>query len=271
METESERRCRIKKMEALSRMAASFSHDFNNMLGAIEGYATLLLNALPTDDPSRPDIEEIHKAERKAADIVKQLMLFSRGGLGRKIPVDMEELLDGVAARCRPASRTGVTFEVSCSKDLKPALADRVQLEQALANMAQNSIDAMPSGGKIRLKASNADLGGAAPQCPKPAECTSGFVRVSVEDEGVGMVPGTVERLFEPFFTTKTKGKGTGLGLAVVYGIIHRHNGWIEVASTPGKGTVFNVYLPQAAVAAGDAGPAPEKQLRSGADGGING
>ncbi|HOW88860.1 MAG TPA: ATP-binding protein [Elusimicrobiales bacterium] len=238
--------CRTRKMEALARMTASLSHDLNNILGAIEGYATLLLNAMPKDDPSRPDIEEIHKAERRAADIIRKLMLFSRGGAGRRTEVDMRDILAGLAKKARAFLAPDIAVEISCQEGLAPAQADPALLEQALLNLVMNAGEAMPAGGLLRMSAADAPDGAGA-SCPRPAERPSGFLRVSISDNGCGMTPEIMDRLFEPFFTTKPKGKGTGMGLSVAYGIVNRHNGWTEVSSEPGKGSVFTVYLPKSA------------------------
>jgi two-component system, cell cycle sensor histidine kinase and response regulator CckA len=245
MDNELEQRCRARKLEALGRLAGSLSHDLNNILGAIEGYATLLLNAMPKDDPARPDIEEIHKAERRAAELTRQLLVFSRGGGGRMTAVRLDELMAGLAKKAQPLVGDGIVIELSCAPDLKPAQAEAAQLEQALLDMVLNARDAMPEGGRIRLTARNADLGGAAPKCPRPVDPGTGFACISVSDSGVGMTPETMDRLFEPLFTTKPKGKGTGLCLSAAYGIVTKHNGWMEVDSEPGKGSVFTVYLPQ--------------------------
>lgn len=246
MDNELELRCRARKLEALGRLSGTLSHDLNNILGAIEGYATLLLKAMPPDDTSRPDIEEILKAERRAAELTKQLLIFSRGEGGRVAPVRLEELLASLVKKAQPLAGDGVVIEVACAPGLKPAHAEAAQLEKALLNLVLNAKDAMPNGGRIRLTAGNAELGGAAPKCPRPAGHGTGFVFVSVADSGVGMTPETMDRLFEPLFTTKPKGKGTGLCLSAVYGIVTKHNGWIEVASEQGKGSVFTVFLPQA-------------------------
>ncbi len=246
MDNEQEQRCRARKLEALGRLAGTLSHDLNNILGAIEGYATLLLKAMPPADPARSDIEEILKAERRAAELTRQLLVFSRGGGGRMTAVRLEELLAALVKKAQPLVGDGIVFELSCAPDLKPAQAEAAQLEQALLNLVLNARDAMPEGGRIRLTAGNADLGGVAPKCPRPVDPGAGFAWISIADSGVGMTPETMDRLFEPLFTTKPKGKGTGLCLSAVYGIVTKHNGWTEVDSEPGKGSVFMVYLPQA-------------------------
>lgn len=245
MDNELEQRCRARKLEALGRLSGTLAHDLNNILGAIEGYATLMLRGIPQEDPSRPDIEEILKAERRAAELTRQLLVFSRGGGGHLTAVNLEELLANLVNKAQPLVGDGIALEILCAPDLKPAQGEAAQLEQALLNLVLNARDAMPQGGRIRLTAGNADLGGAAPKCPRSADSGTGFVTVSVADTGTGMTPETMDRLFEPLFTTKPKGKGTGLGLSAVYGIIIRHNGWTEVTSEPGKGSVFTIYLPQ--------------------------
>jgi signal transduction histidine kinase len=233
-------------MDALGRLAGSLAHDLNNILGAIEGYATLLLNAMPPDSSARPDLEEILKAERRAAALTKQLMVFSRRSGGQKTAVNLSELLAGLAQKAKPLVGESIALEISAAADLKPVKADPAMLEQALLNLVLNARDAMPGGGRITLAAGKADLGGAEPQCPRPAEPNTEFVEISVSDGGAGITPENMDRLFEPFFTTKPKGKAAGMGLSAVYGIIAQHNGWTAVSSEVGKGSVFTVYLPQA-------------------------
>ncbi|MFA6433870.1 MAG: response regulator [Elusimicrobiales bacterium] len=249
------RACRTGKMEALGRMAGIIAHDFNNILGAIEGYATLLLKALPSGDPARSDIEEIRKSEQRGAALTKQLIAFSRGRVLRKAPVELTALLSDTAKRL---SGEGLTVEVRAAPDLKPIWGDAEQLEQAFINLLANARDAMPGGGRIEISAANAVVSGARNNCPEPAKTGGEFIMFSVTDSGAGVPESAFDRLFEPFFTTKAKGKGAGLGLSTVYGIVRQHNGWIEASGRKeGTGAVFTVYLPVAPTAIAAPGEAP--------------
>jgi hypothetical protein len=229
MENEERRRFQAQKMEALGRLASGIAHDINNILGAIEGYATLVLKEMPTNDPARPDIEEIRKAEQRAAELTRQLLTFSRSTTGQKSSINLSEIVAEAAKKIKPQIGENIFIEISTAPDLKPAHADPGQLEQALGNLMLNARDAMPGGGQIKITAGNADLAGAAPKCPRPVEPGRQFVKISVGDRGTGMSADILNHLFEPFFTTKPKGKGKGLGLPIVYGIVNQHNGWIEV------------------------------------------
>ncbi|MEK7679933.1 MAG: ATP-binding protein, partial [Deltaproteobacteria bacterium] len=207
---------------------------------------SLILKGMATDDPIRPDIEEILKAERRAVALIKQLMLFSRKQSVQKTTVALNGLITELKEMAKRLIGENITLEVSSVPDLKPVLADAGQLEQVLINLLVNARDAMPNGGLLKLTAVNVDLSGAACKCPEPVEPGRQFVKISVADSGTGMDRNTLDHLFEPFFTTKPKGTGTGLGLSIVYGIVKQHNGWIDAHSEVGKGSVFTVYLPQA-------------------------
>lgn len=234
------------KMEVVGHLASGIVHDFNNILGAIEGYASLILKDLAVDDPIRPDIEEIRKAERRAVALTKQLMLFSRKQSVQKTTVELNGLIAELKEMAKRLIGENITLEVSSAPDLKPVLADAGLLEQVLINLLVNARDAMPGGGLLKVTTVNADLSGAACKCPEPVESGRQFVKISVADSGTGMDKNILDHLFEPFFTTKPKGTGTGLGLSIVYGIIKQHNGWIDVHSEEEKGSIFTVYLPQA-------------------------
>ncbi|HBW23071.1 MAG: hypothetical protein A2X28_04605 [Elusimicrobia bacterium GWA2_56_46] len=238
------------KMEAIGRLAGGIAHDFNNILSAIEGYSTLILKNMPETDPARPDIEEIRKAEQRGAALTKQLMTFSRRTTSNKKAVNLNELTRDLEKMAKRLLGDNVALEVAASPDLKPVQANPGQLEQVLMNLLVNARDAMPGGGRIKVNIANADLTKTAPRCPSPAEPGQEFILISVADSGSGMSADTLNRLFEPFFTTKPKGKGTGLGLSTVYSIVKQHNGWIDVQSEEGKGSVFNIYLPRAAAEA---------------------
>jgi signal transduction histidine kinase len=242
--------CRADKMAALGRLAGCLAHDLNNILGAIEGYSTLILKDLPPGDPLRPDIEEIHKAEQRAAALTKQLVIFSRAPGVQKTTVDLNKLISGLEKTVKSVIGETITLEISAAPDLRPVRADAGQLEQMFINLLMNSRDAMPGGGAVKITTANTDFSDSTRRSPQPVGMERQFVKITVGDSGSGMNSATLDRLFEPFFTTKTKGNGKGLGLSAVYGIVNQHNGWITAHSEEGKGSLFTIYLPQASAAA---------------------
>lgn len=237
------------RMEALRLLAGSVAHDFNNIVGAIEGYATLNLRTLREDDPLRADLGEIRKAVAKAAELNRRLLLFSRAYPAQPRPVKFGELEEGLRAGLPP----GAAIELSAQAGLPPVSGDKGELVQALINLAVNAWEAMPGGGTVSIKA-EADPG-------------SGCLRIAVSDSGHGIARENLPRIFDPFFTTKPKGKGVGLGLSAVYGIARRHNGRVEVKTSP-SGSVFTLFLPfysPAAAPGTAASPAAAGSCRLGA------
>jgi PAS domain S-box-containing protein len=233
----------LAKMEAVGRLAGGLAHDFNNMLTVIDGYSQLVLMKLPADSPIRGLIQEIHKAGERAADLTRQLMVFSR-----KTMVDPRvlNLSDVVQSNAEMLSRV-VGDDISVVKSLEPALghvmADRSQLEQAVVNLVLNARDAMPAGGRLLISTANVRFD--APQPGSPREVPAGeYVELTVADTGIGMDEATRGRLFEPFFTTKGSGRGTGLGLAMLQHFVLQSGGFVAVESSPGEGTRFRMYLP---------------------------
>lgn len=217
-----------RRMEALARLAGAMSHDINNMLGAIEGYATLAQRGLEPSSQLHSDMEEIRKAVARASSLTKRLILFSSRQPAVKIKVELPALLEGLSARLGAGFPPEITIERSFKPGLPEVQGDPQRLERLFSNLLLNAADAMPAGGAIGLAAAEA----------------GGFVKVSVSDRGQGMPPEVSEHLFEPFFTTKPKGKGTGLGLAEAYGIARQHGGRIEVSTEEGRGSEFCVLLP---------------------------
>lgn len=233
----------LAKMEAVGRLAGGLAHDFNNMLTVIDGYSQLVLMKLPADSPMRGLIEEIHKAGERAADLTRQLMVFSR-----KTMVDPRvlNLSDIVRSNTEMLSRV-VGDDISLVTSLEPTLAhvmaDRSQLEQALVNLVLNARDAMPAGGRLLISTANVRFD--TPQSGSPREVPAGqYVELGVSDTGVGMDEATRGRLFEPFFTTKGSGRGTGLGLAMLQHFVMQSGGFVSVESVAGEGSHFRLYLP---------------------------
>ncbi len=231
------------KMESVGTLAGGIAHDFNNILSAILGYGELALEELPADSPGRASVTTIIEAGQRAAHLTKDLLLFSRKQTSQKQLVDLNE----VVVRIEKFIKRIIGEDILCHTDLtREALllrADPHQLEQVLMNFATNARDAMPHGGTLTITTSRLTL-------DRDFVEQHGFGRpgnhalLTVSDSGKGMDKTTAAKIFEPFFTTKGVGQGTGLGLAVVYGIVHDHQGHINVYSEPLKGTVFRVYLP---------------------------
>jgi signal transduction histidine kinase len=213
---QSEERLRqAQKMEAVGRLAGGVAHDFNNLLTVITSYSALLLEDLGLDDPKRDDVDQIRKAAEGAAALTRQLLAFSR-----------QQVLQPKAP------------------DLGVVKADPGQIEQIIINLAVNARDAMPTGGRLTIEASNVDMDEAYVRGHAPARAGR-YVLLALSDTGIGMDEQTKARIFEPFFTTKEPGKGTGLGLATVYGIVKQSGGFIWVYSESGRGATFKVYLPR--------------------------
>jgi signal transduction histidine kinase len=232
------------KMEALSRLSGKVAHDFNNILGAVEGYATLTANVLKDGDPIKADMGEIRQAVAKAAGLTRQLLVFAGRQALEKKPCDIGALLAGLPRKAAGPGREGFKIDLDLRPGLPALNADPACLAQALLNLLENAREAMPGGGTITVRAQSLRLAPAGVKSPAPAQAQADFVKISVSDSGPGMTPETLERIFEPFFTTKEKGKGTGFGLSEVYGITKHHNGWVEVESEPGRGSEFSIFLP---------------------------
>ena len=237
------------KMESIGTLAGGIAHDFNNILTAIIGYGNLVLAEMTRDNPLRHDIDGIIEAADRAAYLTKGLLLFSRKQVSDRKTADINEII----RRVEKFLKRVIGEDIECATILDsrplPVLADAHQLEQVLMNLATNARDAMPGGGVFSITSEQTELDAdfvAIHSYGQPGP----HVLLTVSDTGHGMDEQTRHRIFEPFFTTKEVGKGTGLGLAVVYGIIRQHDGFINVYSEPGRGTTFRIYLPLMAAAA---------------------
>jgi PAS domain S-box-containing protein len=234
------------KMEAVGRLAGGIAHDFNNLLTGILGNVALLLAGLPGDDPRHEMLGTVDKLGWRAAELVRQLLGFSRRAPFRPRPVSLQHEAEEVLNLLRRVLDPRITVEGRFASDLWAASADPTQISQVLMNLCLNARDAMPEGGRLTVEVANVVLDDPTSRLQlgsRPGQ----FVRLRVDDTGHGMTPETLARLFEPFFTTKPLGKGTGLGLAMVFGIVQQHQGWIDCHSVPGKGTRFDIYLPTCA------------------------
>jgi len=231
------------KMEAVGQLAGGIAHDFNNILTAIIGYGSLLQMEMSRDDPLSTYITHILTSAQRAANLTQALLAFSRKQIISPKPIDLNgiiRILEKLLSRL-----IGEDIELTIDlthKDLT-IMADSTQIEQVLMNLATNARDAMPEGGSLIISTDLVRF-----DCEFITAHGYGrpgsYALISVEDTGEGIDMTARERIFEPFFTTKEMGKGTGLGLAMVYGIIKQHDGYINVYSEPGNGTIFKIYLP---------------------------
>ena len=231
------------KMEAIGQFAGGVAHDFNNILSAIIGYGHLALMKMENDDPQRLNIESMLEGADRAAHLTKDLLLFSRKQVSECKPVDLNEIVTKVEKFLLRVIGEDIECKTVLHENPISVLADSNQLEQVLMNFATNARDAMPNGGAFVITTEIVTIDSdfiSDRGCDKPVQ----YALITVSDTGNGMDEETRQRIFEPFFTTKEVGKGTGLGLAVVYGIIKQHDGYIKVNSEPGKGTTFQLYLP---------------------------
>jgi PAS domain S-box-containing protein len=234
-----------RKMEAIGRLAGGVAHDFNNLLTIVRGQAQFLLMELGPDSPLQEHATEIVDATKRGARLTRQLLAFGRRQLVQPLPLDINEIVRNLETMLRRVAGEDIRFLVRPAEGLPAAMADPGQVEQIVMNLVFNARDAMPDGGELIVETAAASVdeeGSRGRAGARPGD----FIVLAVSDTGEGIPAELVGRVFEPFFTTKPQGRGTGLGLATVYGIVTQSDGWIEVASEPGKGTRFMVYLPQA-------------------------
>jgi two-component system cell cycle sensor histidine kinase/response regulator CckA len=233
------------KMEAVGRLAGGVAHDFNNLLTVIRSYSDLLLDGLPADDARRADLEEIREAARRATVLTRQLLAFSRRQVMQPSVMSLNTIVAGAERLLRRLIGEDITLVTRLDAALGAVKADAGQLEQVIMNLAVNARDAMPDGGTLTVETANVPAGTEPPADLLTVMPPGEYVLLRVIDTGAGMDAGTMAHLFEPFFTTKEVGKGTGLGLATVYGVVKQSGGFISVASEPGRGAAFSVYLPR--------------------------
>lgn len=229
------------KMEAVGTLAAGIAHDFNNLLMGIQGYVSLLLSEIDSDSVLFSRLTEIEKQIGKGANLTRLLLGFARRGSHDAMPTNLNILAKNNIEMFGRAKKR-LTIHEKLQKDLWPVEVDSGQMDQVLINLFVNSWHAMPQGGDLTIETSNQllDAQGAELYSAEPGK----YVRIRVQDNGCGMDLLTKDKIFEPFFTTKERGVGTGLGLASAYGIINRHGGFITVESEPGRGTIFDIFLP---------------------------
>jgi two-component system cell cycle sensor histidine kinase/response regulator CckA len=233
----------IQKLEAIGTLTGGVAHDFNNLLTAITGCADMAIQRCRPGDPIYRDLREIQMAGNRAADLTRQLLLFSSKHPTRIVPLDFNLIIGDLLKMLHRLIGEDVGISTVLQPDLWTLRGDKGTLEQVIMNLTVNARDSMPEGGRITIKTENKVLdANYAKTVPdgRPGK----FVKLSISDTGVGIDSAIMSRIFEPFFSTKAPGKGTGLGLSVVYGIVRQHSGWITVQSSPGEGSSFDVYLP---------------------------
>jgi PAS domain S-box-containing protein len=232
------------KMEAVGQLASGVAHDFNNLLTGVTGNITLALQATSSDDPRREFLRAAEVAAWRAAELTQQLLGFSRQTKPRMEAVDLNGCVREAVDLLRRTLGPAIEIVVHGADDLGLVEADAAQINQVLMNLCLNARDAMPEGGRLELETCNASADDSE-LCAAAGSGSAEFVRLRVRDNGYGILAEIRPRIYEPFFTTKEVGKGTGLGLAVVFGIVKEHRGWVECRSDPGKGACFDVYLPR--------------------------
>jgi PAS domain S-box-containing protein len=243
------------RLESIGRLAGGVAHDFNNLLTVINGYSAMVIDALPTDDPLRDEVHEIAEAGRRATDLTRQLLAFSRKQVIAPKVEDLNVIVAGVAKMLRRLVGEDITIVTELAPVLDSVYVDAGQIEQVLMNLATNARDAMPHGGSLTIETSNANVD--RDYAASHIEATPGaHSRLKFTDSGEGMTAETLQHAFEPFFTTKPRGQGTGLGLSTVYGAIKQAKGWVTVDSEVGRGTSFCIYLPSTPAGAGESGTA---------------
>jgi PAS domain S-box-containing protein len=255
------------KMEAVGQLAGGVAHDFNNMLAVIRGSADLMLM---DDDQfsvaAKENLKHIVAASDKAANLTRQLLVFSRKQVMQSEPLVLNDLIRNFTKMLARTIREDIRLECLYADPLPFIQADPGMLEQVLLNLVVNARDAMPHGGHLHIATEKRSLGAADAQAHPEARAGE-FVCLTVSDTGTGIAPEHLRRIFEPFFTTKEPDKGTGLGLATVYGIVKQHQGWIELSSKLGAGTRFNIFLPAIPAPVPAAGPREaEPNARGGAE-----
>ncbi len=230
------------RMESVGTLAAGIAHDFNNILGIIMGHSTFLGMAATEPEKARKSIDAIQKATARGAALVNQLLTFARKTESVYERVEINDIVDEVTRLLEETLPKTIAVVTDLKPDLPSLHADPTQMQQVLLNLCVNARDAMPIGGSIRI--STEILEGSEAALRFPSALAREYILLKITDTGIGMDEDTKRRIFDPFYTTKEVGKGTGLGLALVHSIVTSHNGFIDVATDPGNGTTFSIYLP---------------------------
>jgi PAS domain S-box-containing protein len=234
------------KMDAIGQLSGGVAHDFNNILTVIQGNASLLLNAQLKPEEKSECSMQIVRATERAADLTRQLLMFSRKQLMQSVNLNLNDVVGQMTKMLQRILGEDIVLQSNYAPNLPPIHADVGMIEQVLLNLVINARDAMPGGGQLTI-GTGTEMVDEKQARQNPDAKTGLHVWLTVTDTGCGISVEILPRMFEPFFTTKEVGKGTGLGLATVYGIVKQHHGWISVASEINKGTTFRIYLPPSA------------------------
>jgi len=221
------------------RMAAGISHDFNNILMVVKGYADLLANDPEVTDRTRDYLGLVLSATEEATHLVSRLMAFSRQQVLDRTVCCLNAIVDSVLERHRELPINHIKLEIEFDRNLPPLHGDPDLIAEAINCIVTNAFEALPTGGTIWVLTGSK-------QVPSPVDSQAGdaFLNVSIRDDGSGIAPEALDRVFDPYFTTRRSGRGTGLGLAAANGIVLQHRGWIEVESELGRGSIFTIWLP---------------------------
>jgi two-component system, cell cycle sensor histidine kinase and response regulator CckA len=232
------------KMQAVGQLAGGIAHDFNNLLTAMIGFCDLLLVRHQPGDPSFADIMQVKQNANRAANLVRQLLAFSRQQTLQPKVLNITDVLSEITHLLRRLIGENIKLKMAHGRDLHLVRVDQGQLEQVIINLAVNARDAMAGGGNLTIQTGNFTL--AEPEQRGVETMPAGdYVMIEVQDTGIGIPAENLSRIFEPFFSTKEVGSGTGLGLSTVYGIVRQTGGFVFVDSAPGKGAAFKIYLPR--------------------------
>ena len=253
------------KMETIGRLAGGVAHEFNNQLTVINGYSQLALRQMQPKDSQFHNLTEILHAGERSADLVRQLLAFSRKQVLEAEVLSLNTIVSNIEQMLHRLVGDDIQVVVRLDPAIAPVEADRHQIEQVIMNLAVNARDAMPDGGTLTLETGQRHLDGVCNSCREQVH-PGAYVELTLRDTGIGMDAQILEHLFEPFFTTKGVGKGTGLGLSTVQGIAIQSGGHIVVESEPGKGSSFHIYLPVAERPALDPGPLPVAEAEGGTE-----
>jgi two-component system, cell cycle sensor histidine kinase and response regulator CckA len=233
----------LQRFEAIGRLAGGVAHDFNNVIGAIMGWADVGVRAAPDGSDLQDKFLKIRSQADRASGLTRQLLAFARRQMLQPCNTNLNELAKEEISLLRNVIGERIEIQMKLANDLSIIWADPGQIEQVLMNLCLNARDAMPEGGRLLIETKNVVVGEDY-QRNHPYAAPGPYVLLTVLDSGTGMDAETLAHVFEPFFTTKEMGRGTGLGLATVYGVVKQHKGFIDVDSTLGEGTAFRVYLP---------------------------
>ncbi|MGE5258317.1 MAG: ATP-binding protein, partial [Hyphomicrobiales bacterium] len=234
----------VLKLQAIGTLAGGIAHDFNNILFPIIGYTELTMDDIPEGNPTRRNLEEVLKAANRARELVQQILTFSRQNDRERKPIRVQVIVREALRLLRASIPKTIDIVSDLDDDCKAIMGDPTQIHQVLMNLCTNAYQAMQAtGGTLDVRLTETIIG--YEETVQHLGIKMGpHLHLSVRDEGVGMEPSVLERIFEPYYTTKEPGKGTGLGLSVIHGIVKNHGGFVTVESTPGKGSIFHVYLP---------------------------